>query len=588
MAHSKPRVVVGLDFGTTYSGFAFAHVSAPDKVYTFFEYPKAGPEKPYCKTLTGSYYKNVGGVWRFKSWGYPARAEYARDIQAVRKQRLSGPSDDPFQPTLGTYVTRFKLHLATKDMGASSAQGLPAGLTVNVLITDYLREMGALVLKTLQDSYGAQLTKQAIQWCVTVPSIWNNAAKATMKACMTSAGLVDGVDGSRHPLIVVLEPEAASFFCHKAMSEQVLKAGDKLLVADIGGGTSDIVVQEVVSVGKSGYRVRESTTSSGGLCGGTYVDARFMEFLHKAIGPCLQVCISEQPNVYSQLIHAWELTKVNFGDNVSIGESIDINLPSKLVTKWEEYDRRMGIPERDSYEELEISYQEMQSIFDPVIKQNMQLVHEQLQQVGKVKVLVVVGGFAGSPYLMDCFRKRFAGMVPQIISPPNPGSAVCQGAVMLALSPDDAVLSRVCKKTYGVEVFRLFNKDLDPPNLKRMVLGMELCDKQFDAFVRKGDKVDVNSCISNEYAPDYPGQKILPILMFSSDERDPIYTFDKGVRKEGEIRIDISKGMALDMNRRVKVSLFFGGSSIEMKAEAVNFSAGRSDQFELPIEFGFC
>jgi hypothetical protein len=70
--YSNPRVVVGLDFGTTFSGFAF------------------------CKTLTGCYYKNVGGEWQFKSWGYPARAEFAWDFQAVRKQRGSA---DPLQPS---------------------------------------------------------------------------------------------------------------------------------------------------------------------------------------------------------------------------------------------------------------------------------------------------------------------------------------------------------------------------------------------------------------------------------------------------------------------------------------------------------
>ncbi|KAG0604378.1 hypothetical protein M758_10G167700 [Ceratodon purpureus] len=592
MADSKPRVVVGLDFGTTFSGFAFAHVSDPDKVYTFYQYPKAGTgsEKPYCKTLTGSYYKNLEGVWQFKSWGYPARVECTRDIQALRKQRASGPSNDPLQlPTVGKYFTRFKLHLASTEMGASTAQDLPPGLTVDVLITDYLGEMGALVLKTLQNSYGAQLSKQAIQWCVTVPSIWDNAAKATMKRCMTSAGLVGGVAGSRHPLTMVLEPEAASFCCHKLLMEQLIEVGDKLLVADIGGGTSDIVLQEVVSIGtNSSFRVREVTTSSGGLCGGTYVDARFMEFLLKKIGPCLQECINEHPHLYSHLFQEWEHKKANFGDNITFGGSTDINLPSKLASKWEAYDRRMGIPARDSYDEVEISYQEMQSIFDPVIEQNIQLILRQLEQVGAgaVKVLVVVGGFAGSPYLMDCIRKRFAGMVPQILTPPDPGSAVCQGAVMLACNPD-TVLSRVCKKTYGIQSNKKFDENVDLPKYRKVVDGKSRCSKRFAVYARKGDKVEVDSCISKIFHPVYRGQKYLKLRLYSSCEMDPRYTSGVTVRKEGKIEIDMSKDMRLDRRRKVKVSIFFGGSSMEIKAEAMNFLAGRPEQLELPVEIGF-
>jgi len=175
------------------------------------------------------------------------------------------------------------------------------------------------------------------------------------------------------------------------MSEQVLEVGDKLLVADIGGGTADIVVQEVVSVEnnksrKGSYRVKEATISSGGLCGGTFVDLRFIEFLHAKIGPCLKECIIKEPKIYPILIKAWEDHKVCFGDPSHVGVSVDFNLPSKLVTEWERYDVRMGHSRRSSYDELEITFEEMQSIFDPVIDQNLELIHNQLMQIGGVKV----------------------------------------------------------------------------------------------------------------------------------------------------------------------------------------------------------
>lgn len=359
----KPRVIAGLDFGTTYSGFAYAHTIYPETVYSYFNYPKASGEKPYCKTLTASYYKFTEGGWQLKSWGYPARVEYERDIQAVRKQRDTKPSDDSSSPpaTVGKYLSRFKLHLASKDMRVSSASPLPPGLTVEQVITDYLREMGVFILKHMKDKYGAHFTNEVIQWCVTVPSIWDNSAKATMKHCMVSAGLVDGMDGSPYPLIVVLEPEAASFHCHKVIYEQILEVGDKLLVADVGGGTSDIVVQEVVSIGKS-YSRKEVTTSSGGLCGGTYVDARFMDFLHRKIGPCLPECVAKHPNIYAQLIRAWEYTKTNFGHLSTRGDCTDIDLPNRLAIEWESYDRRNPSPNhtpaRESYDVVEITYKE--------------------------------------------------------------------------------------------------------------------------------------------------------------------------------------------------------------------------------------
>lgn len=588
---SRPRVVVGLDFGTTYSGFAFAHITEPNQIYTHYDYPKAGAvEKPYCKTLTASYYKKqAGGSLQLQSWGYPARSQYAQDItHAARHQHANRiPREDQL---LGTYLTRFKLHLARKDMGTSSAHALPLGLTVELLITDYLREMGALIVTTLQNNYEAQLSTEVIQWCVTVPSIWDNAAKEVMKNCMRDAGLVfNGVEGSPHPLIIVLEPEAASFHCHKALSEQTLEVGDRLLVADIGGGTTDIVVQQVVSTSHHSYEVKELTTSSGGLCGGTYVDMRFMALLHQKIGPCLEDCIKKHPNIYAQMLKTWEHAKVSFGDRMSMGESIEINLPRKLASAWEQFDQKRGAPARDSYDELEIFYEEIQTnIFDPVVEQNIGLIAHQLGQVpGGVKFLVVVGGFAASPYLMDRIKRRFSPEVPQIISPPNPGSAVCQGAVALALNPA-SIASRISKKTYGFSSIEPFETGVDPREFMEDCDGVLKCKNRFKVYIRKGEQVQVDDCKSAVFMPIYHDQKSMVLELLScDDEIEPRYTVGEWVKKEGEVVIDISQDMTLQKARRLKVSLFFGRSSLEIKAEALNFSAGGARQLELPVEVGY-
>lgn len=201
----KPKVMVGLDFGTTFSGFAYAHMTEKDKIQTFYAYPSVGRVLPYCKTLTGSYYKrqsDAPGGWKLQSWGYPARSESEKDFREALKQQQAGPSDDPFQPVLGKYLCRFKLHLSKRMTEPSSATTFPGGLTVGRVITDYLREIGGFVLTVLQRHYGSTLAKNEIQWCVTVPSIWDNAAKAQMRTCMINAELVDGVDGSPTHLLL--------------------------------------------------------------------------------------------------------------------------------------------------------------------------------------------------------------------------------------------------------------------------------------------------------------------------------------------------------------------------------------------------
>ncbi|KAG0603397.1 hypothetical protein M758_10G090700 [Ceratodon purpureus] len=636
---AKPRVIVGLDFGTTFSGFAFAHVSDPDKIYTYYDYPKAGGEKPYCKTLTASYYKATAkGGWQLHSWGYPARTEYERDIQALHKYLKSqsptssapseniptspssgrgvenffskvfnswnnsaskeactqpgtcnppsssnqpGKSDAPptQSPSLGVFLSRFKLHLASRNTEELSASPLPPGLTIEQVITDYLRELGDLILKHLQHKYGAHFSNQLIQWCITVPSIWDNSAKATMRACMVSAGLV-----SPHPVVIVLEPEAASFHCQRVMGELTLQAGDKLVVADIGGGTSDIVAQEVVSVGEGGYRVKEVTMSSGGLCGGTYVDSRFIEFLEGRVGRCFHECILKHRSVYGQLIKEWECTKSYFDCGQS---TTTINVPSKLAMEWEKSDQETGItnPGGEDYGEFEMSYKEMQSIFDPVVQENLDLIHRQLVEAGgKVKVLVLVGGFTESPYLLRKIKQSCGAMAQNIICPPNPGSAICQGAVALALNPN-AVVSRICKRTYGFAAQRPFEKGLDPDWKMKLIDGAMLCPHRFEVLVKKGDEVLIDKPMSVNCIPGEKGATQVPVRLFSCDERiPPRYSTDKSLKTEGTFVMDMSGDMKLDRGRSIEVSLFFGGSFLEVKAKALNFNA---EQVKLPVEVDY-
>ena len=99
----------------------------------------------------------------------------------------------------------------------------------------------------------------------------------------------------------------------------------------------------------------------------------------------------------------------------------------------------------------------MQSIFDPIVEQNLELISSQLMQIDELQILVMVGGFAESPYLLDAIRRRFATRVGHVISPPNLGSSMRQVVVALELYPGTLVL-RVCKWTYGFENYDFFEK----------------------------------------------------------------------------------------------------------------------------------
>ncbi|KAG0579406.1 hypothetical protein KC19_4G096200 [Ceratodon purpureus] len=562
----QPRIdwVIGLDFGTTYSGFAYARMEEDPQIHVYYEWPLKENERHYCKTLTGLYYKRAGpGRLECASWGYSARTEHM--------DHKSGPNGGQ-----GHYLTKFKLLLkpASKKNDPVHAAVIPPPppLTRDTVITDYLKCIGGLALSVLRSHVGETIfSKDSVKWCVTVPSIWDNNAKQKMKECMVNAGLVDCVEAVQ----VVLEPEAASLHCHEILrrdhqhkKDVSLNVRDKILVVDVGGGTVDIVVQELIASGDHEFKVRELTESSGGLCGGTFVDERFMRFISKKVGCLEEFLRKDSPSYLTKLLLDWEQIKCAFGSEMmSSSETMNIRLHYKLSPKWEAFEKEHGRAIEDS-SVVELTQQDLKSIFDPVVDEILELIAAQLKQVPDIKVMFVVGGFAGSPYLMQRIRARFKGRVKHIVSPPSPGSAIVQGAVSLALNPE-AIVSRVAKKTYGTSVMRPFDSKLDPPELLKVTDGKKYCKNRFDVFVKKGTDVEVNKlCVAKGYVPHSHGQRQIMFDLYSSTEQEPRYTVTSDtVTYEGGFVVDLPKNWSKDDAPEYEFSMYFGRSVIELKAE---------------------
>lgn len=83
--------------------------------------------------------------------------------------------------------------------------------------------------------------------------------------------------------------------------------------------------------------------------------------------------------------------------------------------------------------------------------------------------------------------------------------AVVRGAVYFGLYPN-IVTERVSRRTYGVETRMIFQPGLDPeeylvtnPRDKK-----QYCRKRFSVYVKKGQTVKINECITKHFVISYP------------------------------------------------------------------------------------
>ncbi|MCO5609637.1 hypothetical protein L7F22_063867 [Adiantum nelumboides] len=383
-----------------------------------------------------------------------------------------------------------------------------------------------------------------VQWCLTVPAIWDERAKQVMKVCAEKAGMVKGgscpifADASSFPLGIILEPEAASVYCQHKAKDLNLVQGDKLLVADVCGGTIDLVVHRKADNDPKSFKVDEVVGSYGHTGGGTLVDAKFLQHVCNKIG-CFEEFCSVNTPVKLKIFEWWKGVKADFDGE---GFSAQFSLPRKLSKAWEDHDRRLGIQgqlieeddyEEDHYEELRLQDTEIAAIFDPEVKKVIGLIED-------------------------------------------PGSAICHGAALLHMQKD-IIQSRISRRKYGIWFIRDMRYD-DPPNLLYIDGdGKWKCKDCLDVFVTIGDRVFLNQSIKRSYVPIERWQQKLCIGLYSSLEKYPRYIREVSVLKEGRFTLDISEGLELGKSRLLEVTMVFGSSLIDVGVERVNFGKAGSE-----------
>lgn len=97
------------------------------------------------------------------------------------------------------------------------------------LCTTYLRELCAQAKKSMRKTLGSAFDRMHKHWVVTVPALWDPAARELIKTCAADAGFEDAE--------IISEPEAAASYAlrdnaHLSDEEAWLGEGDSFVVCD--------------------------------------------------------------------------------------------------------------------------------------------------------------------------------------------------------------------------------------------------------------------------------------------------------------------------------------------------------------------
>ena len=89
--------------------------------------------------------------------------------------------------------------------------------------------------------------------------------------------------GRGDKLQIISEPEAAATYALDALDPHDLKVDDTFVLCDAGGGTVDLISYTVSEL-RPTLKVEEAASGTGGLCGSTYLNRIFEQFLIAKFG----------------------------------------------------------------------------------------------------------------------------------------------------------------------------------------------------------------------------------------------------------------------------------------------------------------
>ncbi|KAF3481243.1 uncharacterized protein GIQ15_04002 [Arthroderma uncinatum] len=529
-ARSKAQLIVGIDFGTTFSGVAYAfatNTEAREDIIT--EWPGAGTHTKQ-KIPTVLYYDQYQKVvgWgpdiadALAPTGYPKAG--VQKVEWFKLQLMSSGGN--------TYIDPINL------------PPLPPGKSEIDVAADYLFHLRGAMRNQLQKTLGEVFNREErnIRYFLTVPAIWNDAGKAATRAAAIQAGFLRDENDNR--LTLITEPEAAAMFCAKTGLLN-LKIHDAILIVDCGGGTVDLIAYEVDE--ETPFSVCECTAGSGDSCGSTALNRNFSNILRAKIRKMkLPDGSRTAGKVYAKCIMDFEnRIKADFRNN---GQkwAVDVGIEADFP--------EAGIEE--GY--MTFTNEEILQCFEPVVNRILELVRNQIiaiqAQNRPLQNVLVVGGFGASEYL---FQQIKLHVPPQyqskVVRPMDSVAAIVKGAVTAGIT-ERVVTSRVARRHYLMATLQPFKEGHHPEQYRVPSLdGKDRCKYTRQIFVQKGERIKNGEPVKVSFFRQVaPGATLMyeDILYACDEDVCPEYTKDPRIKEVVTLTSDLSrKNLEKDFER---------------------------------------
>ncbi|KAK7721306.1 hypothetical protein SLS64_001602 [Diaporthe eres] len=498
-----PKIIFGFDFGTTYSGIAYAFSGDAKKIDILMSWDDTNND--YVKIPSAIKFTRHNDIWGVD-------AKNLSDALRWFKLTLLNPPD--LDVGLRNSVHIQNARAALQDLGMSPVEA----------ISTYMKHMWEHFIEKLKGEEGEETVDTSrFRVVFTIPAIWPNYACSLMEQAVKRAGILKKRTIGRTEHDFVSEPEAAALATLSGIEgRHNIEANDIFVVVDCGGGTADVISYKTIDTDP--MTVQEAVKGKGDLCGAIFVDERFKALLTSKLQEVSEDAVTR---VSGEEIR--EMMSRNWEDEIrsqftGAAKTWTIRLPLSLIDA-DKLDPNSGWPK------FTITSAEVEEVFRPIVEKIYSLVNRQIEAAVKKqgrapKYVMVVGGFGSSNW-----------------------SAISRGAVIYGMTKmkldtsfSVSVRSRISRASFGVVCEEEWDDDLHHAEDKMFdtVLQKDVCIRVMKWHVKQGQDVYVDrhpSFTFTKYLTE-PPEKIETTIYMSLAEVPPARK-DDTVREVFKLTWDI-------------------------------------------------
>src|SRR4051794_10039727 len=399
-------------------------------------------------------------------------------------------------------------------------------------------EISALILRKLKEAAESYLGHKVRKAVITVPAYFNDAQRQATK----DAGTIAGLEVAR----IINEPTAAALAYGLDK-----KKNEKIVVFDLGGGTFDVSILEVVGAEEEGGKQLFQVISTNGdtHLGGDDFDEALIHYVAGEFEKENGVDLRKDPMALQRLQEACEKAK----KELSSLPQTDINLPFITIASGVPKHLTMTIT-RSKFEEL------ADHLIERCRKPVLQALKDAKLDPKDIDEVVLVGGSTRVPKVQRLVKEIFNKEPHKGV---NPDEVVAVGAAIqgsvLAGERKDVLLLDVTPLTLGIEtegglLTPLVEKNTTIPTEKKQVFSTA-ADNQSGVTVKvyQGErKMAGDNRLLGEFdlsgIPPAPRGVPKIEVKFDIDANGilNVSAKDLGTGKEANVKIQQSSGLSKD------------------------------------------